>query len=221
MQTSSGISDSGRLVLVTGRFRELQGLRQVAAGLGLLFFFVWQLFVPLTPAEIRSAGPGRTLLGLAVLLAWCAVVAAAVVRIDAWYRRHFGVVEQTRRQRRVAYLVAAGGVLAFIVPFQIETAALNAGHSVPVNLFLFTFAAWIVGYWLYIGRELRHYLLFAALALIFGAVSIAGLPPATFAWHLREVTLYFALVSIAGGLIDHAILTRWLSGPKEPVGDDS
>ena len=79
-------------------------------------------------------------------------------------------------------------------------------------------ALWFVGYWLYLGRPFWHYPVVAGIGFVLGLASIAGIPPATFAWHLREATLYFSLAAIAGGVIDHRILTRSLSASRRSVG---
>jgi hypothetical protein len=88
----------------------------------------------------------------------------------------------------------------------------------PVNLMDFTLAGWIIGYWFYLGRSFRHYLVLAGIGLVLGLASIAGFPPASFASHLREATLYMAFASIVGGLIDHRILTRALPRIENRVG---
>jgi hypothetical protein len=159
--------------------------------------------------------------GLVAMVVGTAVTAFAVIWVSAWYRRHYGNVEQTRRQRKLVKIVGWGGAVAFLLPFEIEVSAMNYGHAVPVNLIDFTIALWIVGYWLYIGRPFWHYLVLAAIGIGLGIASIAGIPPATFVWHLREATLYVALASIVGGVIDHLILTRSLSRLKSPVGLES
>ena len=141
--------------------------------------------------------------------------------VTAWYRRHYGEVEQTARQKRFGAFVGGGGALAFLLPFQIEIFAMNSGQSLPVNLMDFTIALWIVTYWLYLGRPFWHYLVLTAIGIGLGIASIAGFPPATFAWHLREATLYIALASIVGGVMDHLILTRALTRSESPVGLES
>ncbi len=112
-------------------------------------------------------------------------------------------------------------MLAFLIPFNVDSIANNSGQALPVNLLDFTLALWIVGYWWYIGWSFRHYLVLAGIGFILGFASIAGIPPATFAWHLREATLYFAVACIASGLIDHRILTSALQDPEERIGLES
>jgi hypothetical protein len=155
-------------------------------------------------------GIGRALWGLGAVAVGFALVIVAVVWLSSWYRRNYGSVEQTARQRRFGRFLGAAGALAFLIPFNIETITMNSGHTLPVNLMDFTLALWIVGYWFYVGRSFRHYLVFAVIGFILGLASLAGIPPATFAWHLREATLYFAVATIVGGLIDHRILTNAL-----------
>lgn len=151
------------------------------------------------------------------MVGW-AVVIIAVLRVNAWYRRHYGHVDMTRRQKVLGSVIGGSGTLAFLVPFEIDVLAQNSGPVPPVNLMLFTMAMWIIGYWLYIGRPFWHYLLIAGIGFVLGIASVAGIPPSTFAWHVREATLYLALATIAGGVIDHMILTRTLQRSESSVG---
>jgi hypothetical protein len=211
------VTDARRAAHVAGRFSDLQGLRQAVAGVGLLLLFGWEMTFPLSKADIRAAGVGA-LWGAGLLVVGFAVMIAAIRRVTAWYRRHYGQVERTRRQKRLGAVIGGGGALAFLIPFDIEVIAQNSGQVVPVNFMLFTMALWIIGYWLYIGRPFWHYLLIAGIGFVLGIASIAGIPPSTFASHFREATLYFALATIAGGVIDHMILTRSLPLSESPVG---
>lgn len=222
MQTERGaeaaLADARQAAQVAGRFFDLQGLRQVVAGVGMLLFFGWLMVFPLSRDDLRAHGIGLTMWGLAVLLAGCAVLVVVVLRVNAWYRRHFGVVEQSKRQRNLGRLVGGGGVVAILIPFEIESLAMNVGQAVPVNLLCFGIGASLIAYWLYLGREFRHYLVFAAVGFVLSVVSIAGIPPANFIWHLREAILYLALITIAGGYIDHRVLMRSLSQTEGPLG---
>jgi hypothetical protein len=206
---------------IAGRFRDLQGLRQAVAGVGLLLLFGFEMTFPMSSADMRAAGITVELWGLAALAAGIALMVVAVLWVSAWYRRHYGEVERTRRQKRLGAIVGGGGALTFLVPFEIEVFAMNYGHTVPVNLMDFTVALWIIAYWLYLGRPFWHYLVLTAIGVGLGIASIAGIPPATFAWHLREATLYVALASIVGGVIDHMILTRSLSRSERSIGLES
>jgi hypothetical protein len=188
------------------------------AGVGLLLLFACEVIFPLSRADLRATGIGTELSEIGVLVVGFAVMLVAIRRVSAWYRRHYGRVERTRRQKRLGAAIGGGGALAFLIPFEIEVIAQTSGQAVPVNFMLFTMALWIIGYWLYIGRPLWHYLLIAGVGFVLGIASIAGIPPSTFASHLREATLYFALATIAGGVIDHMILTRSLPLSESPVG---
>ena len=176
---------------------------------------------PLTSADIRAAGIGVELWGVGVLAVGCAIMIFAVIRVSAWYRRRYGQVERTRGQKRLGTVVGAGGFLAFLIPFEADIFGMNYGHVAPVNLMAFALALWIVGYWLYLGWSFWHYLVLAGLGFGLGLASIAGIPPNTFAWHLREATLYLAIATLAGGVIDHVILTRSLSRSESSVGLES
>jgi hypothetical protein len=211
------VTDARQAAHIAGRFSDLQGLRQAVAGVGLLLLFGWEMTFPLSAANIRAAGVGA-LWGAGLLVVGFAAMIVAILPVNAWYRRHYGRVERTRRQKRLGAVVGGGGALAFLIPFDIDVIAQNSGQVVPVNLMLFTMALWIVGYWLYIGRPFWHYLLIAGIGFVLGIASIAGLPPSTFASHLREATLYVALATIAGGVVDHMILTRSLPLSGSPVG---
>jgi hypothetical protein len=177
---------------------------------------VYELFFPLTSRQIY-ANLGLTLWGLGLVLVGAAVIAVVVIRINTWYREHFGVVERTSRGRRLGTLVATAGVIAWLVPFEAEILAMNSGHALGVNLLDFTMGAWILAYWLYLGRSFRHYVWLAAAGFGLGALSIAGIPPSGFVSDLREATLYFAFATIVGGLIDHRILARTLPGQQSQV----
>ncbi len=203
---------------VAGRFRDLQGLRQAVAGVGLLLFFVWEMFFPLSSAAIRAEGIGAELRAAAILLPGVVLTVAAVLWVNGWYRRSYGQVEQTRRQKRLGKFVGLGGVLAVTGPFEVDVFAQNYGNVVPVNLAMFTLALWIVGYWLYMGRPFWHYIVIAGLGILLGIASIGGIPPSSFDSHFRETTLYIAVASIVGGVMDHLILTRSLAPPESAVG---
>jgi hypothetical protein len=206
---------------IAGRFRDLQGLRQAAAGVGLLLLFVWEMAVPLSRDGIRNANMALVLGSLAGVIVCFALAGVAVWWISAWYRRNYGSVEQTKRQRRLGRVIGAAGALAFLIPFNIdEIAAINGGY-LTVNLMDFTLGLWVIGYWLYLGRPFWHYPVIAGIGFALGLASLAGIPPSTFAWHIREATLYFALASIAGGVIDHMILTRSLSQSQSRIGLES
>lgn len=221
MRKPTTMNDARQAAHIAGRFRDLQGLRQVVAGVGLLLLFGLEMAFPLSSADIRTAGISVELWELALLVVGTALTVLAFLWVSAWYRRHYGEVEQTRSQKRLAKFIGGGGAVAFILPFEIETSAMIYGHSLPVNLMDFTLALWIIAYWLYLGRPFWHYPVLAAIGLGLGIASIAGIPPATFAWHLREATLYIAVGSIVGGVIDHVILTRSLSRSESPVGLES
>jgi len=187
---------------------------------------------PLTLADLRAAG-GPNPWSYALLLAGCAVLIAGILWINGWYRRNYGAVVRTRKQNRVGAVLAGAGLLAFLIPFEAEIFAMNrgllevppqldaSGHTLPANFMLFTLSLWIIGYWLYLGRAFWHYLVIAGVGFVLGLVSIAGIPPATFDWHIREVTLYFGLASLAGGVIDHLILTRSMPSSGTSVATDA
>jgi hypothetical protein len=217
----ASVNNARQAAQIAGRFTDLQGLRQAAAGVGLLLLFGWEMAFPLTSAGLRAAGMTVALWGAGLLLVGLALMIVAVRWVTAWYRSHYGQVERTRRQKRLGVILGGGGALAFLIPFELEVSAMNSGHALPVNLMVFTVALWIIGYWLYIGRPFWHYLVLTAIGFSLGIASITGIPPATFAWHLREATLYFALASIVGGVIDHMILTRSLSRSESPVARES
>jgi hypothetical protein len=221
MIPTTPVNEARQAAHIAERFRDLQGLRQAVAGVGLVLLFGVELILPLSWAEARAAGVAVELRALAAIVVGTAVVAVAFFWVSAWYRRHYGEVERTPRQKRLGKIIGGGGSLAFLVPFEIELTAMNYGHPLPVNLMDFTIALWIIAYWLYIGRPFWHYLVLAAIGFGLGIASIAGLPPATFGWHLREATLYLALATIVGGVVDHMLLTRSLFRDESPVGLES
>jgi hypothetical protein len=175
---------------------------------------------PITLADLRAAG-GPNPWSYALLVAGVAALIGGILWMNGWYRRHYGAVDRTVKQKRLGAVIAVGGLIAFLVPFEAETFALSSGHALPANLALFTLPLWIVAYWLYLGRAFWHYLVIAGVGFMLGLASIAGIPPATFDWHIREVTLYFGLASLAGGVIDHVILTRSMPSIESSVAVDS
>jgi hypothetical protein len=215
------MSDPREARAIAGRFRDLQGLRQAAAGVGLLFLFAWEMVAPLGRDGIRAANVGFLLGSLGAVTVSFALAMVGVWWVSGWYRRNYGSVQQTKRQRRLGSVIGGTGALAFLIPFNIDQIAAIHGGYVAVNLMDFTLALWIVGYWLYLGRPRWHYPIIAGIGFALGLASIAGIPPATFAWHLREATLYFALASIVGGVIDHMILTSSLSRSRSRIGLES
>jgi hypothetical protein len=215
------VKNARKAAQIAGRFRDLQGLRQAVAGVGLLLLFGLELVLPLSPTDARAAGVVIELWAIGVMVVGFGVFIVAVRWVSAWYRRQYGEVERTRRQKWLGAVIGGGAVFAFMVPFEIDALATNSGHVPQVNLMVFALALWIVAYWLYLGRPFWHYLVLSAIGLGLGIASTAAIPPATFAWHLREATLYFALASIAGGVIDHMILTRSLSQSERPVDLES
>jgi hypothetical protein len=223
MQTlvPSSVNDARQVARIAGRFPDLLGLRQAVGGVGLLLMFAWEMIFPLSLADIRRTGIQLALWGLVVAAVGVAVLVLSVLWVSAWYRRRYGLVERSRKRNRLAGVLGASGALAFLIPFEVDIFTMNYGHVLPANLAVFTLALWIVAYWLYLGRPFWHYLVLAGIGIGLGLASIAGLPPNTFAGHLRETTLYFAIASIAGGVIDHMILTRSLSRLGSPVGFES
>src|ERR1700730_9382935 len=134
------VDDARQAAQIAGRFRDLQGLRQAVAGVGLLMLFGWEMAFPLTSPDIRAAGIATPLWGAAVLVVGFAVLLVAVRLVSAWYRRHYGLVEGTRRQKRIGVVVGAAGLAAFLVPFEIDVFGMNNGHVLPVNLMVLTMA---------------------------------------------------------------------------------
>ena len=220
MQTTRLDDEARQAAQIASRFQDLQGLRLAVGGVGLLLLFAWEMAFPLTLADLRAAG-GPNPWSYALLVAGCAVLVGGIIWINGWYRRHYGAVVRTRKQNRLGAVIGAGGVLAFLLPFEVETFAMNSGHAPPANLALFTVSLWIFVYWLYLGRAFWHYFVIAGIGLMLGLASITGTPPATFDWHVREVTLYFGLASLAGGVIDHLILSRSMRSSETSVATES
>ncbi len=203
---------------ITGRFRDLQGLRQVAGGVAMLLLAGWTLIFPLAAADIRKAPIGQTLLSAALLIILLALLVVSVRWLSAWYRARYGEVEHTAQQRRLWLILGVSGFLAFMVPFEVEVLAMERGQPWTINLLVIGLAVWIFGYWLYLGSSFRHYLVMAIIGFALGIASVSGFPPATFVWQVREAVLYLGAASIVGGLIDHRILARALALPVDGLG---
>lgn len=216
MQTSLQLA-----VKITERYRDLQGLRLVAGGAGLLVVFVVTMILPLSLAEARARGGLGELEWAAVALAVDLIAMVVSIKaLGAWYERRFGRVDMTRRQRRLTGLVGGLGAVSFLAPFEVEIVANNAGWTLPINVILVGLSIGIVAYWLYLGRAFVHYLVIAGFGFGLVALSIAGVPPNGFGAHVREAILFAAVASILAGLVDHRILLSAL-GARKPVGVDS
>lgn len=197
-----------------------------------MLLFAWEMAFPLTLADMQAAG-GPKPWSYALLVAGCGVLVGGVLWVNAWYRRHYGAVVRTRKQNRLGAVVGGAGALAFLIPFEAEIFAMNrgllmvppqldpAGHTLPANFMLLAMSLWIIAYWLYLGGRFWHYLVIGGIGFIIGLASIASVPPATFDWHIRELTLYIGLASVAGGIIDHLILTRSMPSLETSVAADS
>lgn len=206
---------------IAEHFRALQGLRAVPFGIWLLFLFVVEMLLPLSPAEMRAPSSGQLVSVLAVLVVSLLPAVVAFRWISAWYERRFGTVEPTRHQRLVGSLIGGGGALLFVVPLSVEQRMwVSSGQALPVNLALLGMALLFIGYWWYLGRSFRYYLVIAGIAIVLGVASLAGLLPATWPWHFREVTLYAAAACISGGLLDHRTLSRSLLQLGDRVGKE-
>src|ERR1700694_170060 len=113
----ASFTDARHAAHIAGRFRDLQGLRQAVAGVGLLMLFASELVLPMSRPDARAAGVGVLLWVAGVLVVGFAVVIVAIRWVNAWYRRHYGQVGFTRRQKLLGSVIGGGGALAFLVPF--------------------------------------------------------------------------------------------------------
>jgi hypothetical protein len=207
---------------IAQHFRALQGLRAVPFGIWLLFLFAVVMLLPLSPEEMRAPSTGQLVSVLAVFVISFLPAVVAFRLISAWYERRFGTVEPTRHQRLVGSLIAAGGSLLFVLPLSVEQRMwVSSGQALPVNLALLGMALLFIGYWWYLGRLFQYYLAIAGIAIVLVAASLAGLPPATWPWHFRELTLFTAVACIIGGLLDHRTLSKSLSQLRDRVGKES
>lgn len=176
----------------------------------------------MTREQLRSTPPGQLVAVLIALVVTFALAFIPFKLISDWYRRKFGAVEPTRFQRWMGGVLGGTGALAFLLPLNFEQSLwLVSNQSWPFNVALFTIALWIVGYWWYLGRRPGHYLVLAGVGVGLGLLSLFGLPPATWPWHLREAALYLGAASIAAGLLDHRTLTKGLSPTREMLGEET
>jgi hypothetical protein len=202
---------------IVGHFDALQGLRLVPLGIALLCMGAAEAAFPLNRDGVRAHLSILLWLLAGVVVAF-ALAILICTRISAWYRRQYGSVEPTAHQRRMAGLIGGFATLLIALPLNVEGALRGYfDEGWPVNISLLALSLGIVAYWWYLGRYARHYLVLAGVGLALGLASIAGLPPPTWAWHLRETTIYFALASIIAGLLDHRMLSRNLSEPRNEI----
>src|ERR1700736_3665458 len=122
--TRDPAAEARQAAQIAGRFRDLQGLRQVAAGVGLLFVFAWAMVFPFTLSDIRAQGMGFALWGLVSIVSICSVAIVSMVWVSDWYKRRYGLVEQTGSQRRRVMLLGGTGLLAVLIPLQIDSIAM-------------------------------------------------------------------------------------------------
>src|ERR1700694_5196534 len=105
----ASVNDARQAAHIAGRFRDLQGLRQAVAGVGLLMLFAAELVLPMSRRDARAAGVGVLLWVAGVLVVGFVVVIVAVRWVSAWYRRHYGQVDLTRRQKLLGSGIGGGG----------------------------------------------------------------------------------------------------------------
>jgi hypothetical protein len=207
---------------LTARFHDLQGLRQVPISIWIVGLSVALFFLPMNRDQWGDRSAGKLILVLSVLLVTLAPAIVSIKLISNWYRRKFGAVEPTRVQRWMGGVLGGTGALAFLLPLNFEQSLwLFSNQSWPLNVALFTLALWIFGYWWYLGRWPAHYAVVAGAGVALGLLSLVGVPPATFPWHLREALLYIGTASIAVGVLDHMTLTRRLSRTRDLVGEET
>lgn len=205
---------------MAARFNQLLGLKVVPFGILLLLLAPAEWVLPETREALLHTRPSPWLrVSVLVIAIGLPLAIAGYWLISRWYQRNYGRVEQTRRQRTLGRVMAAATVLLILVPTNLEeTLWISGGQSLPVNVACFTVAAVLLAYWWLLGRFLTHYVVIAAIALALGVLSLAGLPPAEFIWHLRESTLFLGLAAIAGGVLDHRALAARLVASRNLFG---
>jgi len=178
-----------RVRYLASHFSALQGLRMVPLGLFLL------------ASELRrfTDHPLLRYNRTDSMLLLAAPLVGAYLLAGRYYERRFGSVVAQRRPGRD--LLVAVGLLGWLVAAGWIDARVEAlFHSRPVVTGL-TLATWGLMIWNR-QRERRHYLWLAAGAV---AVSLLPWPPRTQAGYMN---LVLGVGMIAGGVLDHRMLTR-------------
>jgi len=185
-----------RVRYLARHFSALQGLRMVPLGLFLLASELHRF----TDHPLLQYKRADSLLLLAVPLV------GAYVLVGRYYERRFGSAVAQRSAGGDA--LAAVGLLCWLLAAGWTDARLEAlFHSRPVITGL-TLGTWGLMIW---GRrrERRHYLWLAAIAV---AASLLPWPPRTQAGYMNVV---LGVALIAGGVLDHLMLTRLVRGLGE------
>ncbi|MBX3056645.1 MAG: hypothetical protein KF770_09250 [Anaerolineae bacterium] len=188
-----------QIAWITRNYDHLQGLRQLPFGLMFLFIAIdkagwWPRFSIWQPLS-----------GLAVL----GLCAAAYWWIGRYYARTLGQVEPLPGHGRRTGLAAA----IFLVLFYIA-GAVEISRSWPFSASGLVIAGGLIVYYWQNGRYRPHYLILAALMALVSLLPLTGaLPPEQVHFFGPEAVigaLLFALITIAGGLVDHWLLIRTL-----------
>jgi hypothetical protein len=199
--------DADRLRLirfVTARYHSLQGFRAVADG----------IFLLLMPLVIRWPGHGGVKPGEVVVSTMLFMAAASLVQdlVAARYNRRFGRAGRTRTGDRMA-------VLLFSVTYATGVTANQLSDAPWLRAAIATVALGAGPLWI-VCRDwpYRAHWLLPLAAAIAGGVLFAGVEgvPAIADWSVF-VWRPGGLALIAAGLLDHALLVRFMT----PDGHDT
>lgn len=200
-------ADLARIRFVTARYRELQGLRNLAVVPGCLLLFWFRPYLRL----LRYAGPFEALAGLFLSVLPCLLVVMLHPLLDRYYARRFGSVASPGPWSRD--MVAWAGLLGIGVWIDTSnfgtpqpSATLIAGGMVALHI--------AVRDWPW----RRYYL---GTAVICGAA--AWLTAVTPALHADDLTSYLRIpltmllsAHAVAAFLDHRLLVRAL--PMNPDG---
>lgn len=194
-----------RLVhLVTRRYRSLQGLRKVVAGISMTM--VWLLL----QGDPPDARPLRFFLGA---LVWAVFSVWAAARVERYYRQRFGAIvngDHDRWERTPAGMTYQAYELTIIA----TAIAMGEGFALLVPILTIVATVILCRDWPY----RAHWLLLVVTGAAFSAALFAITTPAMFReWQWRLMACSVPAVIIVG-VLDHRLLLRAMPRVSSPRG---
>lgn len=183
-------------------YSRLQGLRTVPVGILSVFVSIWALYNQGSSANLSQP----------ILVA--VVIALLHWLVDLYYKRMFGQVKQTPRQRQWEFVISAGGGFLALLAFIFDTMEI-----LPISILGLVLA---VSFFEYIWRvnrsEWKNVLVLfpenTAAAILIAIISLLPLFGISF-WHILGIesqivgiVIIFGIMIILGGVWGHIRLLR-------------